>query len=185
MISADQLKQICITVAGKSKAAQYAPLLNEILPKWEINTPARLAMFLSQVLHESMEFLFLRELGDSKYLAKYDTGKLAANLGNTPEADGDGQLYRGRGLIQITGKDNYRRCGEALQLPLLTQPEMLELPQYAITSACWYWKEHGLNKHADKGGITACTIAINGGTNGLNKRKAYWYKAQQVLATKQ
>ncbi len=184
MISSEQLKQICITNEGKAKAKVYAPLLNEILPVWEINTSARVAMFLSQVLHESMEFLFLKELGNNQYLAKYDTGPLAKNLGNTPEADGDGQLYRGRGLIQVTGKDNYRKCGQALQLPLLKSPELLEMPLNAIASACWYWKEHGLNKHADKGGITACSIAINGGTNGLEKRKAYWYKALNILTAK-
>jgi putative chitinase len=184
MITAEQLKQICVTNNGKTKAVEYAPLLNEILPKWEINTPARVAMFLSQVLHESMEFLFLKELGNNSYLAKYDTGNLAAKLGNTPDADGDGQLYRGRGLIQITGKDNYRKCGQALQLPLLKNPELLEMPRNAIASACWFWQSKDLNRHADHAGITACSIAVNGGTNGLDKRKAYWYKALAVLSSK-
>ncbi len=182
MITEQQLKQICITNNGRAKAAEYAALLNEILPKWEINTPARIAMFLSQTLHESMEFLFLKELGNKAYFDKYDTGQLAKNLGNTPQVDGDGYLYRGRGLIQITGKDNYQKCSHALQLPLIQKPELLEMPRNAIESACWYWHVKGLNKHADKGGITACSIAVNGGTNGLDKRKAYWYKALTVLS---
>lgn len=182
MITEQQLKQICITNNGRAKAAEYAALLNDILPKWEINTPARVAMFLSQTLHESMEFLFLKELGNKAYFEKYDTGSIAKNLGNTPQADGDGYLYRGRGLIQITGKDNYQKCGHALQLPLIQKPELLELPRNAVSSACWFWSVKNLNKHADKGGITACSIVVNGGTNGLDKRKAYWYKALTVLS---
>lgn len=103
-------------------------------------------------------------------------------MGNTPEADGDGQKYRGRGLIQITGHDNYERCGEALGLDLLSQPELLELPQHAATSAAWFWQQAGLNPLADRGEFNAITRKINGGLNGLADRLALWAKAREVLS---
>jgi putative chitinase len=80
----------------------------------QINTPKRQAAFLAQVGHESGQLQYVRELGGEQYLSKYDTGNLAAKLGNTPELDGDGQRYRGRGPIQITGHSNYLRCSLAL-----------------------------------------------------------------------
>ena len=181
MITSEQLKQICATKNGKSQAEKFASLLNEIMPKWGIDTAQRQAMFVAQALHESGEFLYLAELGNDAYLAKYDTGRLAKALGNTPEADGDGQKYKGRGLIQVTGRENYQKCGHALQLPLIQKPELLELPRNAVASACWFWQSHNLNKHADLNAITACSIAINGGTNGLDHRKSYWRKALEVI----
>lgn len=185
-MDSQQLQRICKTEAGKAKCDVYAPLLAEIMPKWGIDTPQRQAMFIAQILHESGEFRYVEELGSDKYLSKYDTGQLAKNLGNTPEADGDGQLYKGRGLIQVTGLDNYRRCGQALQLPLIQKPELLEMPRNAVASACWYWKSKNLNRHADLNAITACSIAINGrnkeGTaNGIDARKDYWKLARLSL----
>jgi putative chitinase len=182
----EKLKRICLTANGKKQCEVFAPLLTEIMPKWGIDTLQRQAMFIAQVLHESGEFRYLAELGSDEYLEKYDTGQLAENLGNTPEDDGDGQLYKGRGLIQVTGKDNYRKCGQALQLPLLKSPELLEQPRNAVASACWYWKSRNLSKHADLNAITACSIAINGrnkqGTaNGIDARKAYWKQAKLAL----
>ena len=176
-----KLQSICKTEAGKKCCEIFAPLLTQIMPIWGINTPQRQAMFIAQVMHESGEFRYLEELGSDAYLAKYDTGSLAKRLGNTPEADGDGQLYKGRGLIQITGKDNYQRCGHALQLPLLKNPRLLEEPRHAVASACWFWFKRGLNKYADLNAITACTKAINGGTNGLDDRKGYWKRAKLAL----
>ena len=176
-----KLQSICKTDAGKKRCEIFAPLLAQIMPIWGINTPQRQAMFIAQVMHESGEFRYLEELGGDAYLAKYDTGPLAKRLGNTPEADGDGQLYKGRGLIQITGKDNYQKCGHALQLLLLKKPELLEDPRHAVASACWFWFSKNLNKHADLNAITACTKAINGGTNGLNDRIEYWKRAKLAL----
>lgn len=185
-MDSQQLKRICKTEAGKAKCDVFAPLLAEIMPKWGIDTPQRQAMFIAQILHESGEFRWSKELGGEEYFKKYDTGQLAKNLGNTPEADGDGQLYKGRGLIQVTGLDNYRRCGQALQLPLIQKPELLEMPRNAVASACWYWKSKNLNRHADLNAITACSIAINGrnkeGTaNGIDARKDYWKLARLSL----
>lgn len=174
MLNIESLQRCCKTKSGKERAIIFAPLLAEIMPLWGIDTPIRQAMFLAQVLHESGEFRYLAELGNNAYLAKYDTGSLAKRLGNTPKADGDGQLYKGRGLIQVTGKSNYQQCGHALKLPLLKTPNLLENPRHAVSSACWFWQSRNLNKWTDLNAITSCTKVINGGTNGLEDRKAYW-----------
>ena len=92
----------------------------------------------------------------------------ANRLGNGDAASGDGWKYRGRGLIQITGKDNYRAAGEALGLPLLEEPELLEEPVHAADAAGWFWKQRDLNRLASN--INACARAINGGLNGLPDR---------------
>jgi putative chitinase len=185
-MEAEKLKRICLTANGKKQCEVFAPLLTEIMPKWGIDTPERQAMFIAQVLHESGEFRYLEELGSDEYLEKYDTGQLAKNLGNTPEDDGDGQKYKGRGLFQVTGLFNYRKCGQALQLPLIQNPELLEIPRNAVASACWYWKSKNLNRHADLNAITACSIAINGknkqGTaNGINDRIEYWKRTKLMM----
>ncbi|WP_328587193.1 glycoside hydrolase family 19 protein, partial [Pseudomonas syringae] len=99
-----------------------------------------------------------------------------------PEADGDGQLYRGRGLIQITGRANYEACGEALGLDLINHPELLEQPQHAAMSAAWFWHRAALNALADKGEFIQITRKINGGTNGLADRQALYASALKVLA---
>ena len=174
MLTIESLQSVCNTSAGKEKSVLFAALLAEIMPLWLINTPERQAMFIAQVLHESGEFNWLAELGSKAYLSKYDTGRLAERLGNTPEEDGDGQLYKGRGLIQITGRYNYQKCGQAMRLNLLKYPNLLENPRHATASACWFWKVNNLNRWADVGAITACTKAINGGLNGLDDRKQYW-----------
>jgi len=176
-----KLQAICKTEAGKKRCEVFAPLLTQIMPIWGINTPQRQAMFIAQIMHESGEFRYLEELGNDAYLSKYDTGPLAKRLGNTPEADGDGQLYKGRGLIQITGRANYMMCGHGLQLPLLKKPELLQEPRHAVASACWFWFSKKLNNHADLNAITACTKVINGGTNGLDDRIEYWKRAKLAL----
>lgn len=179
-----KLQAICKTEAGKKRCEIFAPLLAQIMPIWGINTPQRQAMFIAQVMHESGEFRYLEELGNDAYLSKYDTGPLAKRLGNTPEADGDGQLYKGRGLIQITGRANYLVCGQALKLPLLKNPKLLEDPRHAVDSACWFWFKKNLNKFADNGDIRECTRLINGGFNGLDDRIQYWKRAlNQLRAT--
>lgn len=182
MLTIEALQSVCKTQAGKERSTYFAALLAEIMPLWGINTPQRQAMFIAQVLHESAEFRYLAELGGGKYTSKYDTGRLAKMLGNTPEADGDGQLYKGRGLIQITGFYNYKRCGEALQLDLVKRPQLLEEPRHAVTSACWFWADKKLNRFADTNQITACTRIINGGTNGLEDRKQYWAKLKLAFS---
>ena len=130
-ITAQQLLQI-LPNAG-AKAGVFVPALNAAMSKYGIVTRLRMAAFIAQIGHESGQLLFVRELGSNQYLSKYDTGTLAKRLGNTPEADGDGQKYRGRGLIQVTGRANYEACSEALfsDARLLNTPELLETPVYA------------------------------------------------------
>lgn len=105
----------------------------------------------------------------------------AGRMGNGSEASGDGYRYRGRGLIQITGRDNYRLCGQALGLPLLDRPELLEQPEYAALSAAWYWWDRGLNDLADAGLFDGISRKINGGDVGLADRRELWAKAKAVL----
>ena len=181
MLSIEGLQSCCKTQSGKERAVVFAALIAEIAPLWTINTPQRMAMFVAQALHESGEFRCLAELGNDKYLSKYDTGSLAKRLGNTPEADGDGQKYKGRGIFQTTGRYNYEITGKALQLDLINKPELLEVPRHAVSSACFYWHKNRLNRFADTGQITACSRAINGGDNGLDDRKEYYARAKLAL----
>ncbi len=168
---------------ARSKAGVFVSPINEAAKRWQINTAKRMAAFLAQVGHESGHLLYVRELGGTAYLARYDTGKLAERLGNTPEADGDGQFYRGRGLIQITGRANYMACSLALfnDTRLLAQPQLLEEPGWAVHSAGWFWKSKGLNALSDTGDFLRITRVINGGTSGLAERREIWERARQVL----
>ncbi|WP_433884877.1 glycoside hydrolase family 19 protein [Pseudomonas vranovensis] len=180
-ITAPQLLQI-LPNAGK-QAGVFVPGLNATMGKYAIITRLRMAAFIAQIGHESGQLRYVRELGGDSYLAKYDTGRLAQRLGNTPEADGDGQKYRGRGLIQVTGRANYQACSEALfgDSRLLNTPELLEQPVYAAMSAGWFWQRAGLNSLADKGDFLAITKKINGGTNGLADREELYERALKVL----
>jgi len=158
----------------------YVPFINEAFEKFGIDKPKYQAAFIAQVAHESGAFHYVKEIASGK---AYDTGSLAKALGNTPEADGDGQKYKGRGLIQITGRANYKDCSLALfnDERLLEKPEILEQPQYAAYSAAWFWKSRKLNNYMDNNDFVGLTKRINGGTNGLTERKKYWERARQVI----
>lgn len=106
----------------------------------------------------------------------------ANRMGNGSEESGDGWRYRGRGLKQLTGKNNYRACGDDIGLDLVLEPELLELPDYAVESACWFWKVNGLNRLADAGDFAAITRRINGALTGLSERRAYLVRATEALA---
>ncbi|NNA03665.1 glycoside hydrolase family 19 protein [Pseudomonas lundensis] len=179
-ITQQQLQQI-LPNAGQT-AGVFVPVLNTAMVRFQIIGTKRVAAFIAQIGHESGQFRYVRELGSDQYLSKYDTGSLAKRLGNTPEADGDGQKYRGRGLIQITGRANYKACGEALGLDLIRQPELLEKPQHACMSAAWFWASRGLNTMADAGQFDKITQRINGGQNGAADRQALYARALKVLA---
>jgi len=180
-ITKEQLVAI-LPKSGKMADAML-PALNDAMARYQINTRLRIAAFIAQVGHESGQFVWLKELGNNAYLAKYDTGTLAARLGNTPEADGDGQKYRGRGLIQITGHDNYLACSKGLfgDDCLLATPELLEQPKYAALSAAWFWDSRKLNEFADVSAFETITRRINGGVNGLAERVLFYNAALKVL----
>src|SRR5471032_272230 len=180
-ITLSQLVQIL--PGARPVAGLFLSALNTAMSRFQIGQPKRIAAFLAQVGHESGELRYVRELGSDQYLSKYDTGILAARLGNTPEADGDGQKYRGMGLIQITGRRNYLACSQALfgDDRLLGQPQLLEQPQWACESAAWFWQSNGLNELADKDQFTTITRRINGGLNGLEDRLQVWARAKAVL----
>jgi putative chitinase len=172
LITADELKRI-LPLAGKRADTFCAPL-NIAMGEFEINTPARQAAFIAQIAHESGQFLYVRELASG---AAYE-GR--ADLGNTMK--GDGVRFKGRGLIQVTGRANYKACGAALGLDLILYPELLEQPMYACRSAGWFWKSRGLNELADAGDQVKITRRINGGTNGLAERLAYFEIAKKVIS---
>jgi putative chitinase len=175
-ITKEQLRAI-MPNAGV-RADVFLPYLNRYMERYGISNRMRVCHFLSQIVHESGELRYTRELASGK---EYDTGKKARMLGNTPEADGDGQRYKGRGLIQITGRSNYAAISKATGVDFYNHPEWLELPQWATLSACWFWKSRGLNELADKDELTNITKKINGGMNGLQDRLKYLARAKKVI----
>lgn len=177
-ISTDVLRSIMPLIGAR--ADTFIQPLNDAMEIYEINTPQRKAAFLAQLAHESGEFKFMRELGDG---SAYDTGPLAKKLGNTPEDDGDGEKYKGRGPIQITGHDNYQKCSLSIygDERLLDQPELLEKPFDGCMAAGWFWATHGLNALADQFDFKAITRRINGGENGMEARERYYRRAIETL----
>jgi putative chitinase len=167
----DQLRQIMPN--AKLRAAVFIDPLNSCMDEFEINTPMRQAAFLAQVGHESEQLLYVRELASG---AAYEW---RADLGNTQS--GDGVKYKGRGLIQITGRSNYIALMMALNINCIEHPEVVEQPENACRSAAWFWSQHGLNALADAGDFLTITKRINGGTNGLADRQALYAVAKQVL----
>ena len=145
---------------------------------YQIVGAKRVAAFIAQIGHESGQLKYVKEIwGPTAAQAKYEGRK---DLGNT--VAGDGSKYRGRGLIQITGRDNYIACGEGLGLDLIKQPELLEKPQHACMSAAWFWATKGLSTLADAGQFDKITQRINGGQNGAADRQALYARALKVLA---
>lgn len=163
---------------ASKRASIFIDPLNDTMHEFDINTGKRAAAFLAQIAHESGELRYTRELASGE---AYDTGRLAVALGNTPEKDGDGLLYKGRGLIQITGRTNYKQCGAALGLELIAHPELLEQPAAACRSAGWFWQSNGLNDLADRAEFRKITRRINGGYNGMEDRLKYYERALKVL----
>ena len=175
-ITSQQLLQILPNAS--QVAGVFAPVLNTAMNRYQIVGAKRIAAFLAQIGHESGQLKYMKEIwGPTKAQAKYE-GR--ADLGNTVK--GDGSKYRGRGLIQITGRTNYMACGEALGLDLINHPELLEKPQHACMSAAWFWASRGLNTLADASGFSKITSRINGGQNGAADREALYARALEVLA---
>lgn len=161
-----------------ARAQKWATALTAAMEEGKINTRLRQAAFLAQIGHESGSLVYVKELGGPSYFAKYDGRK---DLGNTQP--GDGAKFCGRGLIQVTGRANYRTASQVLfgDERLLFSPELLEKPEWAAKSAVWFWSTRNLNELADADRFTDLTKRINGGTNGLEDRKARYRLALSVL----
>lgn len=181
VISLEQLNKIFPAGAKSGRNAKVLDSLNTEMNKREIDTVNRIAGFLSQIGVESEEFLYTKELGGNSYFAKYDAGtSIGKRLGNTQP--GDGAKFKGRGFIQVTGRANYTQCGKDLGLDLVNNPQILEQIDKAILSAGWYWNLRNINAACDVDNIVKITKLVNGGTNHLDRRTAYYKKAKQVLS---
>jgi putative chitinase len=201
VITKNQLAQL---IPGNPYLDQWCDALNEILPEYSIDTPQRVAAFIAQCAHESGGFKFLKEnlnyravslrktfpkyFPDDAVAAAYaNKPQMIANrvyanrMGNGDEHSGDGFRYCGRGLIQLTGRDNYAFFAGSLDIPIEEAAEYLETFEGAVQSACWFWETNNLNQWADKDDILTLTKRINGGTIGLEDRKKHYEHAKHVL----
>ncbi len=171
------LKEI-MPYASSTDIATYVKPLNKVLYDFDMATTARAAAFIAQVAHESGSLKYKEEIADgSAYEGRKD-------LGNTQP--GDGKRYKGRGLIQLTGRYNYRTCGKALGLPLEDNPELVVKDPYTNAAvAGWYWKSRKINAAADAGDFEEVTRLINGGLNGYEDRCQFWERAKKVLSSPQ
>ena len=197
-MSPEQLQSL-----GVNPEVWYVPLI-DTFKRYGISTTQRQAAFLGQCMHESNDFKTLEE--DLDYRAEvlmslwpsrfpnHDTAEkyahhpekiankvYAGKMGNTEE--GDGWKFHGRGAIQLTGRDNYTRCGKALNLDLVKTPELLIQPIYAVLSAGWIWNKLGLNELADAKEYGQMTRRINGGLNGFEDRIIRMTEAKTALDT--
>ena len=172
---------LAIMPNAKDKVDAFLPYINGYAEVFHIDTPMRMAHFLAQIAHESGELRYTKELGNKNDFRKYDVGRLKNMLGNLK--DGDGYKYRGRGLIQITGRANYQAYQNSKYCTgdIMEHPELLEEPLGATKSAMWWWWKHGLNKLADSDCFVAITKTINGGTNGLALRRKFLTRAKKVF----
>lgn len=204
VLTKEQLKQLL----PKNPYIDYwHNALSILLPDYEINTPQRVAAFVAQCAHESGNFMVLQENLNYKWQSlrklfpKYFpddaiaqdyasrpnkqaaiANRIYANrMGNGPEESGDGYKYRGRGLIQLTGKHNYTWFAASLEISPDEASDYLSTFEGAAQSACWFWETNKLNQWADKGDIVTLTKRINGGTIGLDDRIKHYEHALHVL----
>ncbi|MBU9765284.1 hypothetical protein FR943_15705 [Mycobacterium sp. TNTM28] len=172
-VTVEELREI-VPELSQAKAEEMVGPLNEAMREGGMNTPQRQAAFLSQIAVESDRFNTYEEYADgSQYEGRTD-------LGNTEP--GDGTKYKGRGVIQITGRYNYTQMSEDLGVDFVNHPELAATPEYAFKSAVWYWNNHDGNTVADGGNITDITRMVNGGTNNLAERTEYYNRGLQVLS---
>lgn len=197
-------QQLAQLIPGNPYVAQWYHALSMILPDYNIDTVPRVAAFVAQCAHESANFKFLKE--NLNYKAEslmrvwpsrfpnIDVARQYAmqpekiankvyggRMGNGPEETGDGWRYAGKGLIQLTGKDNYTRFAESIETPVEEIPDYLGTFEGAVQSACWFWEVNNLNQWADAGDILTLTKRINGGVIGLEDRKKHYAHALHVL----
>ena len=202
----DQLAKV---LTHNKDVASWHTAMCEVLPKFEIDSELRVAGFLAQCAHESNDFTVLQENlyytadGLTKIFPRYFTSvnpadyakqpeKIASRvygdrMGNGNEASKEGYKFRGRGPIQLTGKDNYTACSKSVygDLRLVESPDLVTTDkEAALSTACWFWKKNGLNEIADRGDVVAMTKRVNGGTIGLDDRKKHYDTAMAVFGGK-
>jgi len=199
-LTVEQLKQL---LPNNQYVEQWHDALSKLFPDYEINTPQRMAAFIAQCSHESAGFTALKEnlnysaaslsrVWPSRFppeIAAQYAGQqerianraYCDRMGNGPESSGDGWKYAGKGLIQLTGKDNYTRFAESVEMNVEDVPEYLATFEGAAQSACWFWESNNLNRFADAGDIKGLTKAINGGYIGLEDRVKHYEHALHVL----
>lgn len=177
-ITLQQLRT-AMPAASLANCQKFLKPINDTMQKYCINTPLRQAHFLCQIAWESGQLRYTEEIASG---AAYDTGAKAKALGNTPEKDGDGQRYKGRGLIQITGRANYKKYGAYIGKDMEDMKQqnwlLLKEPTLAADSAGWFWFTKGLNKRADRDEHTNITKIINGSTTTAPKRLPYLRNAK-------
>ena len=171
-INETRLRQM-IPAASYDTIKKFIGPLTETLQRYQINTPMRVCCFVAQITHESGSLHYVREIASGR---AYE-GR--ADLGNTQP--GDGPRYRGRGLIQITGRANYQAVANDLKIDCLNEPDLLERPYWAAMSAGWFWNRHGLNKFADQADMRTITRRINGGLTGFDDRMQHFRLCKLVM----
>lgn len=201
ILTKEQLKEL---LPNNSYVDEWHEALSKLLPDYDINTPKRIAAFIAQCSHESAGFKFLKE--NLNYRAeslmrvwpryfptieiarqyahqqeKIANRAYANRMGNGDESSGDGWRFCGRGLIQLTGRNNYEAFAESIETPVNEIPEYLMTFEGACQSACWFWETNNLNVLADKGDIVMLTKRINGGDLGLPDRIKHYNHALHVL----
>ena len=197
--------QLAKIIPGNQYIPEWYNALSSILPEYDISTPERVAAFLAQTAHESGNYTALKENLNYKAatlqrvfpkyfptsaLAESYAGKpekiankvYGGRMGNGDESTGEGYKFCGRGLIQLTGKDNYTRFAESLEMGVEEAIEYLETFEGAVQSACWFWESNNLNQWADNGDIITLTKRINGGLIGIDDRKHHYQNAIKVLS---
>lgn len=201
-LTQDQLKQI---IPKNQYVSYWYTALEQLLPQYEINTPDRIAAFLAQCAHESGGFVFIKEnlnyrwqslrkvfpkyFPSDELAQQYEkkpekiANRVYANrMGNGPEESGDGYKFCGRGLIQVTGRENYSWFAASLHISPEEASEYMETFEGAAQSACWFWESNNLNQWADKRDILTLTKRINGGTIGLEDRKKHYEHCLHILS---
>ena len=162
-----------------AKLQKIADSLNQTFAFYHIDSELRICHFLAQVLHESSAFRYTAEIwGNTPEQKRYDT---RTDLGNSAEEDGDGYLYRGRGWIQLTGKDNYIQAGKAFNQDFVANPDLVQQYPWAALVSGWYWDSRQLNQYADTDDVMTITRKVNGGYNGIDDRNMWLARAKSFV----